>query len=112
MNETERQIFRTRIEARLAELSEDLERGIDGTATVELDQQAIGRLSRQDALINQAMSRAQQDRRGLEQKRLEAALDRIESGDYGFCDDCGEDIPRKRLELDLAATRCVSCASG
>ena len=112
MNESERTRFRARIKDRLDELLEDLDRGQSGTDTVALDQQAIGRLSRQDALLNQAMSNAQQDRRTIELSRLKDALQRIEDDEFGYCDDCGEDIPVKRLELDLAATKCVSCASG
>lgn len=111
-NDTERAEFRKAILARLADLGSDVDRGQAGTATVALDQQAIGRLSRQDALIHQAMSHALQSRRQQEVQRLESALRRLEAGDYGYCEDCGEALPRGRLELDLAATRCVSCASG
>ena len=79
---------------------------------VELDQQAIGRLSRMDALQNQAMAKAQQVRRDQEVRRLQAALARMEEGEFGYCEDCGDPIPRGRLDLDLAASKCVSCASG
>ncbi len=112
MNDSERTRFRAFIEKRLKELLGDLDRGHAGTDTVELDQQAIGRLSRQDALLNQAMSNAQQSRRTVEIERLNLALARLEDDEYGYCQDCGERIPIKRLELDLAATRCVSCATG
>ena len=111
-NEKELVAFRQAIDARLAELSADLDRGKDGTNTVALDQQAIGRLSRQDALINQAMSQAQQSRRRAERQRLKAALLRLSEGEYGYCEDCGDALPIGRLKLDLAATRCVECASG
>jgi RNA polymerase-binding protein DksA len=40
---------------------------------------------------------------------IDAALQRIEAGDYGYCHDCGEGIPQKRLELRPEACRCVSC---
>ena len=79
---------------------------------VELDQQSVGRLSRMDALQNQAMALAQQTRRDLQVLRLTAALARIDEGEYGFCEDCGEAIMLKRLELDPSVTRCISCASG
>lgn len=39
------------------------------------------------------------------------ALSRIETGSYGICSDCGEEIPRRRLELIPAALYCVSCAA-
>ena len=112
MNESECSEFRDLIVARLAELAAEDALGQDGQSVVELDQQAVGRLSRMDALQNQAMAKAQQVRRDGEAGRLHAALLRIEAGEYGACEDCGEDIPLGRLRLDLAALRCVSCASG
>ena len=41
--------------------------------------------------------------------QIDEALDRIEAGDYGECDECGEDIPEKRLELVPYAVYCVEC---
>lgn len=112
MNDTRMTEFRELIEARLAEVAGEDARGRGGQAIVELDQQAVGRLSRMDALQNQAMAKAQQARRDGEVARLRAALARIEDGSYGACEECGEEIPAGRLRLDLAARRCVSCASG
>jgi DnaK suppressor protein len=37
------------------------------------------------------------------------ALQRIERGDYGLCERCGNEIPAERLEAVPAATLCVSC---
>lgn len=110
-NDTRTARFHALVTARLQELEADIERGTEGTATVALDQQSIGRLSRQDALLNQAMSQAQQTRRKHDIMRLKAALKRMEEDEFGYCDDCGDPIPDKRLELDPALTRCVSCAS-
>ena len=112
MNETELQHFGHKIRDRLAELEAQSAAGQQAQSIVELDQQAVGRLSRMDALQNQAMAKAQQVRRDLEGRRLQAALDRIEEGEFGYCEDCGEPIATGRLELDLAASKCVSCASG
>ena len=41
---------------------------------------------------------------------IQSALERIESGIYGACENCGEDIARARLEAVPEATRCVNCA--
>lgn len=41
---------------------------------------------------------------------IQSALERIENGSYGACENCGEDISRPRLEAVPEATRCVSCA--
>ncbi len=37
------------------------------------------------------------------------ALGRIDEGTYGTCIDCGDDIPKMRLEVFPAAKRCVAC---
>ena len=41
---------------------------------------------------------------------IDSALARIETGDYGICIGCGEDIPEARLEVLPYSTRCVNCA--
>ncbi len=112
MNDAEQARFRALIAARLKELEGADERGRSGQKTVDLDQQSIGRLSRQDALQNQAMAKATQVRREAERTRLRAALARMEEGEFGYCEDCGEAIAPGRLELDPGATRCVECARG
>ncbi len=42
-------------------------------------------------------------------KQIDDALERIESGNYGECEECEEDIPEKRLELLPYARYCVDC---
>lgn len=46
----------------------------------------------------------------LELIRIKKALDRIQSGDYFFCSECGDEIPAERLELLPFTTHCVNCA--
>jgi RNA polymerase-binding transcription factor DksA len=43
--------------------------------------------------------------------RVEAAIERIDDGSYGRCEECGEQIPKTRLEAIPYAARCVRCAS-
>ena len=104
--------IRELISQRLAKLREEILGATDTTKTVELDQQSVGRLSRMDALQQQAMAIALEKRRENEVSRLTLALSRIDEGEFGYCDDCGDDIPLKRLKIDPAATRCVSCVNG
>lgn len=80
------------------------------TATVVLDQTSVGRLSRMDALQQQAMAQSTRKRAELSLQRIEAALRRCENGSYGVCLDCDEPIDPRRLELDPAATLCIACA--
>lgn len=86
--------------------------GAKGQQTVTLDQQAVGRLSRQDALQAQAMAKATQARRNQQRQRIAAAYERLKDGEYGFCTECGEKIATERLALDPTIPTCVSCARG
>jgi DnaK suppressor protein len=65
-----------------------------------------------DAMQGQAMALATEERREQERARVEAALHRIETGDYGVCLKCGEEIELRRLELDPSTPFCLSCAKG
>ena len=78
---------------------------------VELDQAAVGRLSRMDALQVQAMAQAADRQRPQRIRRVEAALERMADGDYGWCVRCGEPIASGRLEADPAVPTCVACAT-
>jgi DnaK suppressor protein len=80
------------------------------SATVVLDQSSVGRLSRMDALQQQAMAQDSQRRAAATLVRIEAALRRCDDGSYGVCIDCEEAIALKRLEFDPTALRCVHCA--
>jgi RNA polymerase-binding protein DksA len=42
---------------------------------------------------------------------LEQALERIESGTYGICQECGKEISRARLEAVPHARLCIECKS-
>lgn len=48
---------------------------------------------------------------GLHQRleEVQGAIQRIESGTYGKCETCGNDIPPERLEAIPAASLCISC---
>jgi DnaK suppressor protein len=41
--------------------------------------------------------------------QIEAARERAAEGRYGLCADCGEPIPRARLEANPTALRCADC---
>jgi DnaK suppressor protein len=92
--------------------SEILSRTGEGDrATVELDQQSVGRLSRMDALQRQAMAEASERARAIELQKINAALQRIDDGEYGYCLECGEEIAAKRIAVDPAASHCIKCAN-
>ena len=42
-------------------------------------------------------------------KKIDEMLAKIDSGDYGFCDNCGVEIGLNRLEARPTATLCIDC---
>lgn len=103
--------FKTRLQEQRDALLSVAQSSEDAAKPVELDQTRVGRVSRMDAMQQQAMAKESERRRHLELQRIRAALDRIETGGYGYCLSCDEPISTERLHVDPAATQCISCAS-
>ncbi len=101
--------------ARLAAIRSELENlssvSAEMRAPVELDQNSVGRLSRMDAMQQQAMAQATERKRAHDLVRIEMAERRIAEDEYGYCEECGDEIPDGRLAIDPMAERCVGCAS-
>ncbi len=99
---------------KLLKLREELiasdEASRDSTKAVMLDQSAVGRLSRMDAMQGQALSLEVKRRRAIRLDRIAGALQRIENDNFGDCLKCDEAIPLKRLNFDPTAFLCVQCA--
>jgi DnaK suppressor protein len=99
--------LRLQIEAELAAIGNLL--AGKATDSVELDQTRVGRLSRMDAMQQQAMDSGMIQRLHVRARRLEAALARIQEGSYGVCCECGEAIAQERMAADIAAPFCAVC---
>ena len=102
--------FRALLIARRTELTALSQSSQDARKPVALDQQSTGRLTRLDAIQQQQMAKAQENRRAGELKKIEAALARIEEGEFGYCGECGDAIAVKRLQIDPTTQVCVGCA--
>ena len=102
--------LRKELVARLEVLRASSETSCDDRKPVTLDQQSVGRLSRMDAMQMQAMAKASEQRRRQEAARIEAAIKRIDEGEYGYCVACGEEISQKRLHADPTIPTCINCA--
>ncbi len=109
-SDTEITAYRTQL-LNLQQSLVNIENDLDETsAVVELDQTRQGRLSRMDALQGQAMSKAMQARRQHQLKEINLALERIDQGEFGYCQHCYEAIASKRLDINPAVRLCIKCA--
>jgi len=100
---------REKLEALQKDLVSAIQLASESSQPVELDQANAGRVSRGDALQQQAMAKAglQRDRQRLVE--VAKAFTRLEEGDYGYCIECGEGISDARLTAMPEVALCVSC---
>lgn len=82
----------------------DRERG----EIVDLDL-PIGRLSRMDAMQQQAMAKAERELQKTRLLQVEAALERVDDDEYGWCCQCGEPVGVRRLTARPEVPFCVPC---
>jgi RNA polymerase-binding transcription factor DksA len=76
---------------------------------VELDQSAVGRLSRMSSMQSQGMAKGLREREAVRLALLLEAERRLASGTYGVCTHCAAEIVYERLVIFPEAATCMSC---
>ncbi|MGB5719499.1 MAG: TraR/DksA family transcriptional regulator [Woeseiaceae bacterium] len=84
---------------RLARISANVRRGYEADSKERAKQQEDNEVV--DALGNEARA---------EIAKITAALQRMDSGDYGICTECGLRIEEGRLNAHPYADECIDCA--
>jgi DnaK suppressor protein len=70
---------------------------------------AIGRVSRMDAINNKSINEAALRKAQDKFKKINISLERIDDDNFGYCIQCGEQIPIQRL-LIMPGSLCIRCA--
>jgi len=109
MTPEERQTLKKKIEAEIVS-EKELIASLSETSKPVAPDNAIGRLSRMEALSDRAVSEAALNAAQTKLSRLETALSRVDQPDFGLCVECGHPIPHGRILLMPEATCCVPCA--
>jgi DnaK suppressor protein len=89
-------------EALLSEAGDALNALPDETLFPELGDQASAEIDR-----NFMLRLKGRERQLL--KKIDEAIEKIDSGTYGICEVCGEEINIKRLEARPVTTMCIEC---
>ncbi len=71
---------------------------------------AIGRLSRMEAINDTSVSEASLTTAQTKMARLETALGKVDLPEFGICSICGQPIPHGRVMLMPESPFCVPCA--
>lgn len=107
MNSKQLAHFRKILESLKSELMQDIDRTVhtmQDEATVFADPN-----DRASQESDMALELRNRDRERKLIKKIEETVQRIESGDYGYCESCGVEIGLKRLEARPTATLCIDC---
>jgi len=99
--------FRQILNGLKAELSEDIDRTVhamqdEATLFADPNDRAT-----QESDISLELRNRDRERKLI--KNIDKMLARIESGEYGYCDNCGIEIGLNRLEARPTATLCIDC---
>jgi DnaK suppressor protein len=97
----------------LTELEAELVRQVqepDSSETSVSPDNAIGRLTRMEALQAQQIGEAGKRRLKNRLFNVRKALKTIDAGTYGLCVRCGKPVPPGRLQIMPEARVCVACS--
>lgn len=101
--------LREELDRQLARLERSMKVTEVAARPVQLDQTAVGRLSRMDEMQNQALTKNLQEREQIKAAMLKQALERLDAGTYGTCWDCAGPIPFERLLVFPETPSCGQC---
>ena len=101
--------LRDELAQQLAKLERSMIVTDEALKTVELDQSAVGRLSRMDSLQNQGIAQGLREREMLGLALIQEAIRRLDAGTYGVCSECGVGVAFERLLVFPESATCVPC---
>lgn len=109
MNPKEREILKEKIQKALVETTQKVKELEELTKPIG-PENAIGRVSRMDAINNKSVAEAALRSTKKKRDSLKIALSRIDNEDFGTCNRCKRPILPARLMYMPESTRCVRCA--
>jgi RNA polymerase-binding transcription factor len=113
MNRSEHQ-WLSRLEtnrSELAALARSLQSAGQTTAAASPEGPTTSNYETPTSMIDRVSTEAMLRLLAENREQVERALERLQVGLYGYCEDCGRRIPEERLRCRPEATRCVDCQS-
>lgn len=107
--EAQRAELKEALQNLVGELDDQLRASSEAAKPVALDQTAVGRVSRIDAIQQQKMVEANRQALRLRLQQVHSALQRFEGDVYGECAECGEEVGYARLKARPESLFCIAC---
>ena len=105
----EKKQIKKRIEEEIISTTKSVEKYRELTKPIA-PENAIGRVSRMDAINNKSVNQAALNNAEVKLNNLKVALTKIDDSDFGICFRCNKPIPLGRILLMPQAITCVNCA--
>ncbi|MEM9921221.1 MAG: TraR/DksA C4-type zinc finger protein [Bacteroidota bacterium] len=109
MDDNKRAALKIKIIETIKGLEEDIKRLEENTKPIGLEN-AIGRVSRMDAINNKSVAEAALRSSKRKLNKLQASLSKIDRPEFGICSRCKRPIATARLMYLPESSRCVRCA--
>ncbi len=107
MSDAQKAHFRTILNAWKRELMEEVDRTLHHMQDDAANFPDPNDRASQESEFSLELRARDRERKLL--KKIDEALDRIDSDEYGYCESCGIEIGIRRLEARPTATQCVDC---
>ncbi len=109
MAEINRTEIRAKIEAEISKTQKLVQEYSELTKPVE-PENAIGRISRMDAIQNKSVTEAALRKTKEKLEKLEFALTKVDDDEFGICVSCKKPIPLGRILIMPQSMTCVACS--
>lgn len=109
MNKEAKQEIKKRIQEELKKTQLSIDDYKESTKPIS-PENAIGRISRMDAINNKSVVEAALRKANVKLSKLKLVLEKVDDSDFGLCIRCGNPIPIGRILLMPQSRLCVSCA--
>lgn len=109
MNSGEKELLLKKLDRKIRTAREKISQMEEMTRPVS-PENAIGRISRMDAINNKSVMEAALRSARKELADLEYAQKHLDDPAFGICEICKEPIPGARLMIMPGARRCIKCA--
>ncbi|WP_340112478.1 TraR/DksA family transcriptional regulator [Maribellus mangrovi] len=109
MAEINRAEIRKKIEAEIDKTQKLVEEYTELTRPIE-PENAIGRISRMDAIQNKSVTESALRKTKEKLEKLKFALTKVDEDDFGLCANCKKPIPLGRILIMPQSRTCVACS--
>ncbi|MBI3562254.1 MAG: RNA polymerase-binding protein DksA [Gammaproteobacteria bacterium] len=109
MNDTQREHFRNILEGWKVVLMQEVDRTVHHMQDEAANFPDPNDRATQESEFTMELRARDRERKLI--KKIDESLEKLDTGEYGYCEQCGVDIGLRRLEARPTATLCIDCKS-